>query len=271
MFITKYLNLKVSSFFLILLFGCGQSLSAFEFEVSPFALYEQGQDDIYIDGVRTKYGLGAVGAAIETNLGGGFNIRTGIGYGYHPNADLSLTVDERSVSVTGPVAGIYLQGAVNYLIWDKLDYSLTSELSYISRNVDAPDLVGVAGSRPITGSAVNDFDTLDLVLSSKFRIGNAAFLKVIGGLSQWNLKTSALARYDQATGVLSYNGFTISCPCTVTYPKEIDTTSIDPIVGISIVSRNPKHNFDLGFYNRSLKSKAKTQIIGVEFEYKFSF
>ena len=271
MFIKKYLNLKFPAFFLILLFGCGQSLSAFEFEVSPFALYEQGLEDIYIDGVRTKYGLGAVGATIETKLGGGFNIRTGIGYGYHPNADLSLTVDERSVSVTGPVAGVYLEGAVSYLFWDKIDYSLTSELRYISRNVDAPELTGMAGSRPITGSAVNDFVTMDLLLSSQFQIGNTAFLKVSGGLSQWNLKTSALARYDQAAGVLSYSGFTISCPCTVTYPKEIDTTSIDPIVGISIVSRNPQHNFDLEFYNRSLRSKAGTQIIGVEFEYKLSF
>ena len=267
----KYLNIKLPTFFLLLLISCGQSVSAFEFEISPFALYEQGQEDIYIDGVRTKYGLGAVGATVKTELGGGFGIRTGIGYGYHPNADLSLTVDDRSVSVAGPVSGIYLEGAVNYLFWSKLDYSLSSELSYISRNVDAPKLTGMAGSRPITGSAVNDFDTLDLVLSSEFKIGNAAFLKVSGGLSQWNLKTSALARYDQATGVLSYSGFTISCPCTVTYPKEIDTTSIDPIMGISIISRNPVHNFDLEFYNRSLKSKAETQIIGVEFEYKFNF
>ena len=271
MFKEKYLNLKFVTFFLILFFGCVRTVSAFEFGVSPFALYEQGQEDIYIDGVRTKYGLGAVGAIIETDLGGGFNIRTGIGYGYHPSADLSLTVDDRSVSVNGAVAGIYLEGAVNYLFWDRLNYSLSSELSYISRNVDAPKLTGMAGSRPITGSAVNDFDTLDLVLSSQFKIGNTAFLKVSGGLSQWNLKTSALARYDQATGVLSYSGITISCPCTVTYPKEIDTTSIDPMVGISIVSRNPQHNFDLGFYNRSLKSKAETQVIGVEFDYKFSF
>ena len=267
----KYLNIKLPAFFLLLLISCGQSVSAFEFEISPFALYEQGQEDIYIDGVRTKYGLGAVGATVKTELGGGFGIRTGIGYGYHPNADLSLTVDDRSVSVAGPVSGIYLEGAVNYLFWSKLDYSLSSELSYISRNVDAPDLAGMAGSRPITGSAVNDFDTLDLVLSSQFPIGNIAFLKLSGGLSQWNLRTSAVALYTQATGVLSYSGFTISCPCAVTYPKEIDTTSIDPILGISIVSRHPVHNFDLEFYNRSLKSKAETQIIGVEFEYKFNF
>ena len=271
MFKRRYLILKSFIFFPILLFGCGQSVSAFEFTVSPFALYEQGKEDIYIDGVRTKYGLGAVGATIETDLGGGFNIRTGIGYGYHPNADLSLTVDDRSVSVNGPVAGVYLEGAVNYFFWEKLGFALSSELSYISRNVDAPDLAGMAGSRPITGSAVNDFDTLDLVLFSQFRIGSTAFLKVSGGLSQWNLKTSALAQYAQATGVLSYGGISIPCPCTVTYPKEIDTTSIDPIFGISIVSRNPHHNFDLEFYNRSLKSKAETQIIGIEFEYKFNF
>ena len=249
----------------------GQSLSAFEFEVSPFALYEQGQENIYIDGVRTKYGLGVVGAAVETDLGDDFNIRTRIGYGYHPSADLSLTVQERSVSVTGPVAGIYLEGSINYRLWENLDYSITSELTYITRNVDAPDLVGIAGSRPITGSAVNDFDTLDLSVASQIPIGELAFLKISGGLSQWNLKTSATAIYTQATGTLTHSGFTVSCPCTVTYPKEIDTTSIDPIVGISISSKNPHHNFDLEFYNRSLESKAGTRIVGIELEYKFKF
>ena len=74
MLIKKYLKFKLPAFFLILLFSCGQSVSAFEFEISPFALYEQGREDIYIDGVRTKYGLGAVGALVETDLGGGFNI-----------------------------------------------------------------------------------------------------------------------------------------------------------------------------------------------------
>jgi len=271
MFINKYFNLKLWSSLTILILVGEQSASAFEFDLSPFALYEQGQEDIYIDGVRTKYGLGVVGAHVGINLGGDVNIRTRIGYGYHPNADLSLTVEEKSVSVTGPVSGIYLGGSINYLLWERLDYSINSELRYISRNVDAPDLTGMVGSRPITGSAVNDFDTLDLVLSSKFPIGKAALLKISGGLSQWHLKTSAVAVYNQATGVLSYSGFTINCPCTVTYPKKIDTTSIDPMMGISIVSRNPRHNFDLEFYNRSLKSKAGTQIVGVELEYKFKF
>ena len=49
-------------------------------------------------------------------------------------------------------------------------YSVSSELSFVARNVDAPDLVGTAGSRAITGTAFNDFDTIDLVVTSEIPI-----------------------------------------------------------------------------------------------------
>ena len=94
-------------------------------------------------------------------------------------------------------------------------------------------------------------------------MGERAFFRISAGLSQWNLKTTAVA-YAQ-TGSLG----SIMCPCSFT--KRIDSTSIDPVGGISISSRNPRHNFDLELYGRSLKSKAGTQIIGAEIEYKFNF
>ena len=266
---SSYSKLLIVTF--IWLIACNRSVAAFEFELSSFALYEQGQENVTIDGVSTKYGLGVVGGSVESKLGDVFGIRTRIGYGFHPSANLSLTVQGKSISVTGPVEGIYLEGSMNYKFWNNGDYSIWSELAYISRNVDAPELVGMAGSKPVTGTAVNDFNTLDLALTSQFPIGGLAFLKITGGVSQWNLKTTAVAVYSQAVGVLSLNGTTIPCPCTVTYPKKMDTTSVDPIVSLSIVSRNPRHNFNLEFYNRSLKSKAGTQISGVEFEYKFEF
>ena len=93
-----------------------QSASASEFTVSPFALYEQGQENIYIDGVRTKYGLGVLGVEIDTVLGSGFSFWARTGYGYHPKANVSLTVEGREVAVTGPVSGVYLGGAINYLV-----------------------------------------------------------------------------------------------------------------------------------------------------------
>ena len=85
-----------------------QSATALEFTVSPFALYEQGQENIYIDGVRTKYGLGVLGFEIDTILGSGFSFWARTGYGYHPKANVSLTVEGREVAVTGPVSGLSL-------------------------------------------------------------------------------------------------------------------------------------------------------------------
>ena len=136
-------------------------------------------------------------------------------------------------------------------------------MRYITRNVDAPDLVGTAGSRAITGTAVNDFETLDLVSSIQIPIGESVFLNVSAGVSRWNLKTTAVA-YAQ-TG----SSGPLSCPCSFT--KRIDTTSIDPVGGISISNRNSRHHLDLELYGRSLQSKAGTQIIGLEIEYKFNF
>ena len=242
-----------------------QEASALDIEISPFALYEQGQENITIDGVKTKYGLGAVGVSIETFLGEKFKIGTRLGYGYHPNASVSLTdsVTQIAVDVTGPVSGIYLGAGIDYLLWSNSDNALRSKLVYLTRNIDAPDLAGFANSRAISGSAVNDFDTKDLILDAKFRISEAAFLNVGAGLSQWNLKTTATARSETGgRGV-------IRCPCSVT--KRIDTTSIDPILSVTISSDNPLHNFEFEVYGRSLESKAETKIFGLEFGYNFQF
>ena len=259
----KHFGFKLGTLVLVLLFSLVRNAVAFEFEVSPFALYEQGQENINIGGVKTKYGLGVVGIAVETQVGNDFKIGTRLGYGYHPNASVSLTFEGREVAVMGPVSGVYVEGSISYLHWDKSDYSLMSNLRFIRRNVDASDLAGTVGSRAITGNAVNDFVTLDLVSGFEIPVGEAAFLRVSAGMSQWNLKTTAVA-YAQ-TG----SSGSISCPCSVT--KRIDTTSIDPVGSVSIGSKNLRHNFDLELYGRSLKSKAGTQIIGLEIEYKFNF
>ena len=76
-----------------------------------------------------------------------------------------------------------------YLLLSSPIYSLTSELKFITRNMDASDLTGFAGSRGLTGPAVNNFDTLESTLAAKFSMGKKAFVNIAGGLSQWHLKT----------------------------------------------------------------------------------
>ena len=61
-------------------------------------------------------------------LGEKLKIGTRLGYGYHPDASVSLTdsVSQIAVDVTGPVSGIYLGVGVDYLLWTKSDTSVGS-------------------------------------------------------------------------------------------------------------------------------------------------
>ena len=236
---------------------------AFESKYSPFALYEQGQENININSVGIKYGLGVLGVAGEVMLVSDFNVGGSLGDGYQPKARVSLSFDGREVAVTYPVWGGYLEAAVAYPLLSRPVYSLTSELRFISPNIDAPDLTGFAGSRAVTGTAVSDFDNLDLTLEARFAIGRKVFVNIAGGLSQWYLKTTAAAY--SATGGSGPN-FDLAAT-----QKKIDTAGVDPATGISVSINKSLHNFDLEFYNRSLKSNAGTQIFGIKLEYMFQF
>ena len=259
----KIKTILISNLIVFFLFVFNDSAFGMELKISPFALYEQGKDDIYIDGIRTKYGLGVLGATVQANLENGLEIYSRLGYGYHPNASVSLTVDGKSVAVKGPTSGNYRETGIRIPLWNKSDVFIISELRSTWRDVDADDLAGFASTRAITGKAVNDFDSLDFLLTARFAIGETAFLSITGGRSDWHLTTNAVAYAE--TGARG----SLSCPCS--YTKKVDAESSDPFFGISITSNNPMHNFSLELYNRSLKSKAGTSIIGLEAGYVYQF
>ena len=101
--------------------------------------------------------MGVLGVAGEIMLGSDFNVRCRLGFGYHPKARVSLSVDGSEVAITGHVEGFYFEAAVDYLPHSRPICFPTTELRFISRNMGAPDLTGFAVSRVITGTAVNDF------------------------------------------------------------------------------------------------------------------
>ena len=140
---------------------------------------------------------------------------------------------------------------MDYLLLSRPIYSITSELKFITRNMDASDLTGFAGSQVITGTAVNYFDTFGLTLEAKFAIGKKAFVNIAGGLCQWYLKTTAVAY--SATG-----GYGPSLDLAATQKKLIQLVLTR--LWVFSFSKSP-YNFDLEFYNQSLASKAGTQIL----------
>ena len=51
----------------MILMGLPNALAAEQWSVAPFALYEQANKKIVVDGVSTKYGLGVVGGQVTFN------------------------------------------------------------------------------------------------------------------------------------------------------------------------------------------------------------
>jgi hypothetical protein len=257
----KIKTILISNLIVFFLFVFNDSAFGMELKISPFALYEQGKDDISIDGIRTKYGLGVVGATVQANLENGLKIYSRLGYGYHPNARVSITVEEKTASMKGPTSGRYTETGIKIPLWNKSKFAVVTEIKSTWRNVVADDLAGFAGLSNwlVTGEAINDLDTLDFLLRFNFPVGEFAFVTLTGGRSKWHLRSESKVYF-------------IDHPVYTSGSRPpIDTKSSDPFFGISITSNNPMHNFSLELYNRSLNSKAGTSIIGLEAGYVYQF
>ena len=254
MFKNRHYRFSLTKLLALSLISFGQSALAVDLKVSPFALYEVGNKDIVIDQVSTKYGLGVLGFDVDANFQSKLSISGKLGYGANPSQKISFS----GANFKGTVKGTYVEGAMQYALWTKSDYSVVSELRFINRNIDAPDLTGSRNGTALTGNAFTSLDSVDLTFGARMPLGNAAFLNISGGLSRWHLKSNATA-------------FFTSGGVSATARKKIDAVGRDPIVKVSIGSNNPKHNFKLELANRSLKSKTSAQIMAIQLDYVFKF
>ena len=256
MFNTRYYRFLLVKLIAIFLIGFGQNALAVDVKLSSFVLYELGNKRLMVDGVSTKYGLGVVGLDVAASLPYKLNISGRFGYGFNPKQNISFS----GANFEGPVTGTYLGAKVQYELWAKDDYSVSSEFSIVNRHIRAPDLTGSRSGRVLDGEAVNDLNSQDLLLAAQIPLGSSATMTVAGGLSRWHLKSKAKAVYTSSRG-------------SATARKNIDVVGQDPIFKVSIITNNPKHNFELELSNRSLKSKTEnnTQIRALQLVYDLRF
>ena len=253
----------------VTLIGIAQSAWAVDLNVSSFVHYEKADKRVIIGGDSTRYGLGIAGFKVMADFENKLSVSASLGYGYHPNQRVPFSRSGRSVDFYGPVNGISLGGGLKYELWTRSNYSLVSEFAVTKRKIDSPSLVGSVdsftyGTVALTGNAVNNFDTRDLILVAGVPLGGAAFLKISGGLSNWHLKTNAKVSGTVTNGPLT---------ATITLPKTVDVTGQDPIFKVGIASNNPEHNFEVELSNRSLRSKTdnNVQIRAIKLTYEFKF
>jgi hypothetical protein len=232
----------------------GQSGLANELQVSPFALYEQSSNNVIIDGVSSKFGLGVLGVGFEINLEGNIQVSAKLGYGKNNSQKMSFS----GANFAGSVKGLYLEGAVEYTLLTRSNYTVFSQFRFINRYIDASDLKGSRNGLALTGVSHTTFDSVDLMLGAQMQIGSAAFVNISGGLSRWHLKSNAEANYA-ANGI------------SATAKKRINAIGLDPILKIQSRTSKPTHNFSLELSYRPLKSVVDAEILAIQMEYTFHF
>jgi hypothetical protein len=223
-------------------------------KIYPFALYEQANSNIIIDGVSTKYGLGVAGISLQKNLNDKVKLAGKLGYGQNNDQKVSFS----GANFKGLVSGSYLDLQGSYLIYQNDRSSVFSSAQFINRELNASNLTGTRNSLALTGKSNTFINSADIKLGALINISPLTILKLSAGISQWQLNA-------KATGYYASNGV------TATAKKNINTTGQDPVFEAGITTNKDNHNFEVMASSRSLRSKANTEIISAQISYLFSF
>ena len=223
-------------------------------KIYPFALYEQANSNIIIDGVSTKYALGVAGISLQKNLNDKVTLAGKLGYGQNNDQKVSFS----GANFKGLVSGSYLDLQGSYLIYQNDRSSVFSSAQFINRELNASDLTGTRNSLALTGKSNTFINSSDIKLGTLINISHLTILKLSAGISQWQLNA-------KATGYYASNGV------TATAKKNINTTGQDPVFEAGLMTNKDNHNFEVIASSRSLRSKANTEIISAQISYLFAF
>ena len=223
-------------------------------KIYPFALYEQANSNIIIDGVSTKYALGVAGISLQKNLNDKVILAGKLGYGQNNDQKVSFS----GANFKGLVSGSYLDLQGRYLIYQNDRSSVFSSAQFINRELNASNLTGTRNGLDLTGKSNTFINSSDIKLGTLINISPLTMLKLSAGISQWQLNA-------KATGYYASNGV------TATAKKNINTIGQDPVFEAGIITNKDNHNFEVMASSRSLRSKANTEIISAQISYLFAF
>ena len=223
-------------------------------KIYPFALYEQANSNIIIDGVSTKYGLGVAGISLQKMLNDKLALAGKLGYGQNNDQKVSFS----GANFKGLVSGSYFGLQGNYLIYQNDLFSVFSSAQFINRELDASNLTGTRNGLALTGKSNTFINSSDIKLGTLIKMSPFTILKLSAGISQWQLNA-------KATGFYASNGV------TATAKKNINTIGQDPVFEAGIMTNKDNQNFEVMASSRSLRSKANTEIISAQISYLFAF
>ena len=249
---TKYkIIILIRSLALILFATTGIADS---YKIEPFALFEQADRNILIDGVSTKYALGVAGIQVHKTFNSNFTISSHLGYGQNNNQKTSFA----GANFNGKVTGTYLSLNGKYQFYKRDGFAIFSLAQIIRRSLKASNLVGKRNNLDLTGSSDTQFNSNDLAIGIALKPTKTLSLEMSVGTSNWHIKSNA-------KGFYSSNGI------SATAKKSIDTKGNDPVIQATLATNKDNHNFAISISNRSLQSKTSTSVVTSQLSYTFQF
>ena len=225
-----------------------------EFSIAPFALYERAPENIIVDGVSTTYGLGVVGGQVTYSAPGIVSLSARLGYGQNDDQEVSFS----GATFNGKVTGTYLEAKAQKNILARGNTLLSLEGGYSERDLKADDLIGTRNGLALTGQSVSAIYSFDLMLNLKHNVTDRFAATATIGQTNWHLDADATAYFT--LGGIRANA-----------NKKIDTSGQDPIYKLGFDYTGDKSTIHASISQRSLRSKANTDIITGEVVVTFDF
>lgn len=238
-----------------LIFASGATkINANDWSIAPFALGERAPENIIVDSVSTKYRLGVIGGQVTYSEPGTVNLSTRLGCGQNKNQEIALS----GATFKGQVTGTYVEAKAQKNILARGNTLLSLEGGYSERDLKADDLIGSRNGLELTGQSVSSISSFDLMLNLQQNVTDRLSATATIGQANWHMDADATAYF--ALGSIRANA-----------NKKIDTSGRDPIYKLGFDYAGDKRTIHASISQRSLRSKANTDIITGELVVTFDF
>jgi hypothetical protein len=159
------------------------------FGTRAFAIYEHAGDRITLDGVSTRYGIGAAGIEVSKQITPEALTLIRYGVGYHP----SYSLKSFGTEFTGPVTGTLLELGLELDISKDLIAGSAIEFRFSDRHVFSNKMTGDRNGRHYTTSTDATMTSTEIRFSKEFAMNANSKLKLFAGINNWSLKALGTA------------------------------------------------------------------------------
>jgi len=210
------------------------SESKLDLTIFPFATYEHASDRIKLSNVTTRYGIGAAGLGVSTELIPSIisaSIRYGAGY--HP----SYTLNSFGTEFTGPVRGELLEYGLA-LDTSKFIFPGSSIEHIVSnRSVFSDSLVGKRGARNFTTTSEAEMKSSEIRINQSIYQSEKHNISIFLGTNDWTLNAIGTAYSED-----------------LTVKKKVSGKNQDVVWGFNYTAQIYGKTADFGFIHRTISA-----------------